>query len=70
MTPLLTSLISAGHSFHALTFNLATVYELCTEKARFKKLELAADIAAGMEKREEVAGRGGGGERLNSDFKL
>jgi trafficking protein particle complex subunit 12 len=69
-TPLLTSLISAGHSFHALTFNLATVYELCTEKARAKKLELVADIAVGMEKREDLAGRGGRGERLSSDFKL
>lgn len=59
-----------GHSFHALTFNLATVYELCTERSRAKKMEFAERVA------EKTGGSNGdeGGqaraERSNADFKL
>lgn len=62
---LLDSLIDKGRSFHALTFNLATVYELRTEKARAKKEELAERVAVGL-----VGEEGKGGERVAADFKL
>lgn len=62
---LLDSLIDKGRSFHALTFNLATVYELRTEKARARKGELAERVAVGL-----VAEEGRGGERVAADFKL
>lgn len=62
---LLDSLVEKGRSFHALTFNLATVYELCSEKARAKKGELAERVA------KSVVGEGRkGGERVGADFKL
>ncbi|KAI9660989.1 MAG: hypothetical protein M1821_009316 [Bathelium mastoideum] len=43
---LLEALIDKPASFHALTFNLATIYELCTEHSRDRKLELADRVAA------------------------
>lgn len=53
--------------FPGLLFNLATVYELRTERARERKLELV-DRVVGIEGAE---GRGGGGwERGVGDFKL
>lgn len=73
---LLTSLIDNGHSFHALTFNLATVYELRTERSRAKKLELAEKVAELMnvhtDDDDEDAGHGRSAwaERGNVDFKL
>ena len=72
---LLTRLIDEGHSFHALTFNLATVYELCTERSRAKKAELAERVAERMktERDGEPEGTDGGKrwtERSNADFKL
>ncbi len=60
---LLEGLVERGRSFHALTFNLATVYELCSEKGRERKGELVARVAKGIEER-------GGGERGAVDFKL
>ncbi|KAF2457776.1 hypothetical protein BDY21DRAFT_342740 [Lineolata rhizophorae] len=60
---LLEALIEKGNSFHALTFNLATVYELCTEQARTKKSTLAESVAR-MPLREE------GWEKQAVDFKL
>lgn len=62
---LLDALIDKGRSFHALTFNLATVYELRTEKARARKGELAERVAAGL-----IGEGGSGGERVAADFKL
>lgn len=56
---LLEGLVERGRTFHALTFNLATVYELCSEKGRERKGELV----------ERVAGRAGG-ERGTGGFKL
>ncbi|MCJ1268106.1 hypothetical protein MMC22_007992 [Lobaria immixta] len=74
-TSLLTSLIGAGHSFRALTFNLATVYELCSEKSQGKKIALAEQVAAGMMRRNSegedgIGGDRGGREKVNADFKL
>ena len=57
---LLESLIESRRSFHTLLFNLATIYELCSEKAKDKKLALVERVAGMME----------GGERGNVDFKL
>ena len=48
-----------GRSFHALTFNLATVFELCSEKGRERKGELVERVE-----------REGMGERGAADFKL
>lgn len=56
--------MNEGNSFHALTFNLSTIYELCTERSRALKIGLAEKVA---EMHEE--GRGIG-EKVNGDFKL
>ncbi|KAG9247588.1 hypothetical protein BJ878DRAFT_491857 [Calycina marina] len=63
-------LIDNGHNFHALTFNLSTLYELCTERGRSLKIGLAERVA------ETVRGTAArhkdeyGWEKINSDFKL
>ena len=69
---LLTELIEEGHSFHALTFNLATVYELCTERSRAKKIELADKVAEKMKSEDDFGEgeRSTWAERSNADFKL
>ena len=64
-------------------FNLATVYELCTERSRAKKMQLAERVAErmvefgagdGEESEDGEAGREGKKkrwvERRNADFKL
>ena len=56
---LLEGLVGKGRSFHALTFNLATVFELCSEKGRERK----GDLVERLE-------REGMGERGAADFKL
>ncbi|MCJ1385315.1 hypothetical protein MMC17_008437 [Xylographa soralifera] len=61
--PLMEELVDGGYAFQTLLFNLATVYELCSEKARGLKLELAGRVAG----RE---GRAWGWERGEVDFKL
>ncbi len=60
---LLESLVEEGHSFHGLTFNLSTIYELSTEKARALKLDLTDKVAAQPESEA-------GWEKANVDFKL
>lgn len=60
----LESLIASGHSFHSLTFNLATLYELSTERAKDKKLHLAERLAAQTPSADE------GWEKAAVDFKL
>ena len=60
---LLGQLVEKGRSFHALTFNLATVYELCSEKGRQRKEDLVERVSKGIEGK-------GGGERGLVDFKL
>ncbi|MCJ1376676.1 hypothetical protein MMC20_007921 [Loxospora ochrophaea] len=61
--PLLESLINAGYSFNALTFNLSTIYELCSEKSRARKIELTEQVAA-----QDVSDRGW--EKTNLAFKI
>ncbi|KAK1755487.1 tetratricopeptide repeat protein 15 [Echria macrotheca] len=61
---LLEDLVAAGRSSHTLLFNLTTMYELCTEKARTLKLQLAETVAA---RSGETLG---GSEKTNADFKL
>ena len=46
-------------AFHALTFNLSTIYELCTERSRALKISLAEKVASM-----------GLGEGAMGDFKL
>ena len=60
---LLDGLVEKGRSFHALTFNLATVYELCSEKSSQRKEDLVERVSKGIEGK-------GGGERGLVDFKL
>lgn len=60
---LLDQLIENGRSFHALTFNLATVYELCHEKSYQRKEVMVERVFTGIEEK-------GGGEREVMDFKL
>jgi hypothetical protein len=55
-------------TFHALTFNLSTIYELCTERSRALKIGLAEKVAEILTQERERGG--GGGERVNGDFKL
>ncbi|KAK2626992.1 hypothetical protein QTJ16_004167 [Diplocarpon rosae] len=62
----LESLISTSHSFHALTFNLSTIYELCTDRSRALKIRLAEKVA----KMQEEEGKNNGWEKVNGDFKL
>lgn len=57
------SLVEEGHSFHALTFNLSTIYELCTDKSRALKTELTEKVAS-LEMSDV------GWEKTNVDFKL
>lgn len=60
---LLEGLVDAGRSSRTLLFNLTTMYELCTEKARNLKMKLSDRVAA----MEETPN---GWERTNADFKL
>ncbi|KAH7345919.1 hypothetical protein BKA66DRAFT_517143 [Pyrenochaeta sp. MPI-SDFR-AT-0127] len=61
---LLSELVDESPPFHSLVFNLSTVYELCTERNRDKKLALAEKLAARRE------GGGVGWELSSADFKL
>ncbi|KAK2783466.1 hypothetical protein FQN51_004335 [Onygenales sp. PD_10] len=61
---LLESLINNNHSFQSLTFNLATIYELCSEKSRLFKSELTERVA------RQPASRYSNWERPNADFKI
>jgi trafficking protein particle complex subunit 12 len=55
--------VEGGYSSHTLLFNLATMYELCTERNRNLKLKLAEKVAS-----MEPSNRGW--EKSNADFKL
>ena len=70
---LLSQLVNEGNSFHALTFNLSTIYELCTERSRALKIGLAEKVAELQQERDRASGDGNGGvgwEKVNGDFKL
>ena len=60
----LENLVEEGHNFHALTFNLCTLFELCTERSRALKVELGEKIA------EQKGVEGMGWEKVVADFKL
>lgn len=60
----LEKLVDNGKSFHALTFNLSTIYELCADRSQNLKLKLAEQVAS-------LPHDGGlGWEKTNLDFKL
>ncbi|CAO2648026.1 Nn.00g089480.m01.CDS01 [Neocucurbitaria sp. VM-36] len=61
---LLSELVDQSPAFHSLVFNLSTVYELCTEKNRDKKLLLAEKLASRRD------GGGMGWELGSAEFKL
>ena len=60
---LLDQLVEKQRSFYALTFNLATVYELCSEKGKQRKEDLVERVSKGIEEKR-------GGERGSVNFKL
>jgi hypothetical protein len=66
--------VEEHNSFHALTFNLSTIYELCSDRSRGLKISLAEKIAGMLEEElERGSGAEGivrGGEKVNGDFKL
>ncbi|KAI4189311.1 MAG: hypothetical protein L6R41_001535 [Letrouitia leprolyta] len=64
-TQVLEDMVDQGLAFHALTFNLATVYELRTERAGERKLQMAERVAERLEGKEDVSK-----VRVNADFKL
>lgn len=61
---LLESLIATNHSFSSLTFNLSTIYELCSDKSRVLKMGLAEKLAKQPRSGEK------NWEKPNVDFKL
>ncbi|KAK3389802.1 hypothetical protein B0H63DRAFT_464360 [Podospora didyma] len=60
---LLESLVDSGRSSHTLLFNLTTMYELCTERAKALKIKLSEKMASTEESPS-------GWEKTNADFKL
>ncbi|CAK7224615.1 hypothetical protein SCUCBS95973_005580 [Sporothrix curviconia] len=60
----LEALVDAGASSHTLLFNLSTMYELCTDRAKALKLALAQRVA------NQMPAAGQGWEKTNADFKL
>jgi tetratricopeptide (TPR) repeat protein len=61
---ILSELVEHSPPFHSLVLNLSTVYELCTERNREKKLGLAEKLAGRRD------GAGMGWELSNAEFKL
>jgi trafficking protein particle complex subunit 12 len=61
---ILETLVEDGHSFQTLTINLATVYDLTTDKARERKLMLADGIARRQKQVQQAQ------PFTNADFKL
>jgi trafficking protein particle complex subunit 12 len=61
---MLEGLVHEGNAFHALTFNLCTIYELCTDKSRALKVGLAEQVASFSDS------DGAGWEKSVLDFKL
>lgn len=56
-------LVEGGYSSHTLLFNLSTMYELCTDRSKTLKANLAAKVAG-------MAPSAKGWEKSNADFKL
>lgn len=61
---LLSKLVDQSPPFHSLVFNLSTVFELCTERNRDKKGEIAEKLASRKD------GGGVAWERSTLEFKL
>ncbi|RMZ91197.1 hypothetical protein DV736_g1557, partial [Chaetothyriales sp. CBS 134916] len=61
---ILAHLINQHESFQTLTMNLATMYELTSDRSKDKKLALASKVAAEMETLKQAR------SFLNDDFKL
>ncbi|KAI0469547.1 hypothetical protein F4859DRAFT_487016 [Xylaria cf. heliscus] len=61
---LLEELVSAGQTSHTLLFNLTTMYELCSDRAKSLKMRLAERVA------DMEPTPGGAWEKTNADFKL
>ncbi|KAJ8127919.1 hypothetical protein O1611_g5717 [Lasiodiplodia mahajangana] len=61
---LLEELVDAGQTSHTLLFNLTTMYELCSDRAKTLKMHLAERVA------NIEPGSGSGWEKTNADFKL
>jgi trafficking protein particle complex subunit 12 len=62
---ILEGLVDEGHSFQTLTVNLATIYDLTTDRSRELKLTLADRIA-----QQQHQGQGHARIFTNTDFKL
>ncbi|KAI1342557.1 hypothetical protein F5Y15DRAFT_308915 [Xylariaceae sp. FL0016] len=60
---ILESMVNAGQTSHTLLFNLTTMYELCTDRAKSLKVQLAERVAG-------MAPSAHGWEKTNADFKL
>ncbi|MCJ1357948.1 MAG: hypothetical protein MMC33_007944 [Icmadophila ericetorum] len=68
---LLEPLVAEGHTFRALTFNLSTIYELCTDRSRSLKGALVERVAEmGRSGKGKEDGNGVGWEMRVVDFKL
>ncbi|MCJ1307474.1 hypothetical protein MMC25_001120 [Agyrium rufum] len=61
----LQSLIDQGNSLSTLLFNLSTIFELCSDRSKGMKLELAEKIATQDRNDQEF-----GWEKASADFKL
>lgn len=61
---LLSNLVDKSPPFYSMIFNLSTVFELCTERNRDKKIEIAEKLASRKD------GAGVGWERSTVEFKL
>ncbi|KAI1383087.1 uncharacterized protein F4822DRAFT_92003 [Hypoxylon trugodes] len=59
----LEGLVDAGQTSHTLLFNLTTMYELCTDRHKNLKLQLAERVASREPSQQ-------GWEKTNADFKL
>ena len=68
----LEALVDSGLAWKGITFNLATIYELCTERSRALKIGIVEKIAEQKEERMDRSGafETGGYEGVNGDFKL
>ena len=59
----LEGLVDAGYASHTLLFNLTTMYELATDRAKGLKTQLTERVAA-------LEPSAHGWEKTNADFKL
>jgi tetratricopeptide (TPR) repeat protein len=68
----LEALVDSRQAWKGITFNLATIYELCTERSRALKIGLVEKIAGQKEERMDrgVEGEAVGYDGVNGDFKL